>query len=82
MGRKSEGAWLSWTEGNSIDLDENDDENRTLRSSSQMNDLELVLPRDWPVFGPLQIHLYFLKWFRAASRRHANAARRWASMSG
>ena len=26
FGRKSKGAWLFWTEGNSIDLDENDDE--------------------------------------------------------
>ena len=50
FGRNSKGAWLFWTEGTSMELDENDDEIRRSWSSDPANDLELVLPGDWPPF--------------------------------
>ncbi len=66
FGRKPEGAWLFWTEGTSIDLDENVDEVWRSWSAAPVNDLDLVLPGDWPLFHPVQIHSDFLEWFRAA----------------
>ena len=53
FGKKSEGARLFWNEGNSIDLDENDDEIGRSWSSKPVNDIDLVLPGDWPVFCPI-----------------------------
>ena len=38
-------------------------------SSEPVNDLDLVPPRDWPVFYPMQIQPDFLDWFRAASAK-------------
>ena len=48
-----------------MDLDENDDEVWHSWSSEPVSDLGLVLPKDWPLFHPVQIHPEFLGWFRA-----------------
>ena len=37
------------------------------RSSSEpVSSLDLVVPKDWPMFSPLKIHLRFVAWFREA----------------
>ena len=64
-GRQPEGAWSFWTEGSSIDLDENDHEVWSSWSSEPVSSLDLVVPRDWPVWHPVRIHPEFAGWFRA-----------------
>ena len=66
FGRKSEGVWSFWTEGTSMDLDENDDEVWRSWSSEPVSSLDLVLPKDWLMFYPLKIHPEFVDWFREA----------------
>jgi hypothetical protein len=63
-GTQSDGVWNFWTEGTSIDMDENDDEVWRSWSSEPVNSLELVVPQDWPLFSPIQIHPKFVEWFR------------------
>ena len=65
FGNQSERGWTFWTEGSSMDLDENDDEVWHSWSSEPVSELELVLPKGWPLFHPVQIHPEFLGWFRA-----------------
>ncbi len=47
-----------------MDLDENDDEVWRSWSSEPVSSLDDVLPRDWPVFHPVEIHPEFVEWFR------------------
>lgn len=63
-GSQAKGVWSFWTEGNSIDLDENDDEVWRSWSSEPVSSLDFVLPKDWPVFYPSKIHPEFVEWFR------------------
>jgi 16S rRNA (cytosine1402-N4)-methyltransferase len=65
-GRHSEGVWSFWTEGTSMDLDENDDEVWRSWSSEPVSSLDLVLPDEWHRFYPVKIHPDFLEWFREA----------------
>src|SRR3954447_5803984 len=65
-GRQSDAGWSFWTEGTSMDLDENDDEVWRSWSSEPVTRLDLLLPKDWPIFYPLEIHPGFLAWFRQA----------------
>jgi CpXC protein/HIRAN domain len=65
FGKQLEQGWTFWTEGSSMDLDENDDEVWHSWSSEPVSDLDLALPKDWPLFYPVQIHPEFLGWFRA-----------------
>jgi len=65
-GERCNGGWSFWTEGTSMDLDENDDEVWRSCSSDPVAELDLVLPREWPLFYPLAIHPEFLAWFREA----------------
>jgi hypothetical protein len=51
-GKRCNGGWSFWTEGTSMDLDENDDEVWRSWSSDRVADLDLVLPRKWPLFYP------------------------------
>jgi hypothetical protein len=53
FGKKSESAWLFWTEGVSIDLDENDEELWRSWSSQPVSSLDLALPSEWPLFHPV-----------------------------
>ena len=65
FGKMSEGAWLIWTEGNSIDLDETDDDIGRSWSLGPVNTLTsccLVTGS----FCPVQIHPDFLERFLAA----------------
>jgi len=65
LGKKSESVWSFWTEGTSMDLDENHDEVWRSWSSEPVSSLDLVVPEDWPMFHPSKIHPDFLDWFRA-----------------
>ena len=65
FGNRSERGWTFWTEGRSIDLDENGEEVWHSWSSEPVSDLDLVLPRDWPIFDPSTIHPDLSDWFRA-----------------
>jgi hypothetical protein len=64
-GSQSEGVWSFWTEGTSIDFDENDHEVWRSWSSEPVSSLDLVLPKDWPIFYPVKIHPEMVDWFRA-----------------
>jgi hypothetical protein len=64
-GSQSEGVWSFWTEGTSMDLDENDDEVWRSWSSEPERSLDLVVPHNWPIYYPSKIHPNFLDWFRA-----------------
>jgi hypothetical protein len=63
-GSHLKGVWTFWTEGTSMDLDENDDEVWRSWSSEPVTNLELALPNDWPLFHPVEIHPDFVEWFR------------------
>jgi hypothetical protein len=64
-GSHSEGVWSFWTEGTSMDLDENDDEVWRSWLSEPVRSLDNVVPKDWPMFYPSEIHPEFVEWFRA-----------------
>ncbi len=64
-GGQSEGVWTFWTEGTSMDLDEDDDEVWHSWSSEPVSSPDLVLPKDWPMFFPSKIHPDFVRWFRS-----------------
>jgi hypothetical protein len=66
---KSEGVWSFWTEGTSTDLDENDDEVWRSWSSEQVSSVDLLLPKEWLLFCPVEIHPDFVGWFRDAYER-------------
>ncbi len=65
FGKKSEGVWSFWTEGTSMDLDENDDEIWRSWSIEPVRSLDLVVPRFWAITYPVEIHPDFVEWFRA-----------------
>jgi hypothetical protein len=65
FGRESEGIWSFWSEGSSMDLDENEDEVWRSWSSELVGSLDLVLPKDWPPLSPIKIHQEFVGWCRA-----------------
>jgi len=65
-GKRSDGAWSFWKEGTSMYLDENDDDVWRSWSSDPVADLDLVLPKELPMFYPQAIHPEFLAWFRDA----------------
>jgi hypothetical protein len=65
-GIQKDGIWSFWTEGTSMDLDENDDEVWRSWSSEPVGSLDLVVPNDWHRFYPVEIHPDFLEWFREA----------------
>ena len=75
FGSQTGGIWSYWTEGTSMDLDDNDDEVWRSWSSVPVSSLDLVVPAEWPMFYPSKIHPDFLEWFRA------NYAKARASMS-
>jgi len=63
-GKQAEGSWSFWTKGSSIALDENDDEDWRYWTTDPVADLSSVLPTDWPLFYPMEIHPEFRGWFR------------------
>jgi hypothetical protein len=63
-GARSQGVWSFWTEGTSIDLDEDDHEVWRSWSTEPVSSLELLVPNDWPMYYPSAIHPEFLGWFR------------------
>jgi hypothetical protein len=65
-GGQSEGVWSFWTDGTSMDLDEKDNEKWHSWSSKPVSSLDLVVPKDWPMFYPSKIHPEFVPWFRDA----------------
>lgn len=65
-GSQSDGVWSFWTEGTSMGLDENDDEVWRSWSSESVSSLDLLVPKDWPMFHPSKIHPDFVGWFREA----------------
>ena len=64
FGKKSKSVWSFWTEGTSMDMDENDDEVWRSWSSEPVSSLDLVVPKDWLMFHPSKIHPDFVEWFR------------------
>ena len=68
-GRQTDGVWSFWTEGTSMDLDENDDEVWRFFSSEPVSSLDRVLPENWHRFYPVEIHPDFLDWFREAYKK-------------
>ena len=66
FGTQEDGVWSFWTLGTSMDLDEIDDEAWRSWSSEPVTSLDLVVPRDWPIFYPSKIHPDFVEWFRQA----------------
>jgi hypothetical protein len=64
-GSQSNGVWSFWTEGSSMYLDDNDDEAWQSWTSEPVNSLDLVLPKDWPIFYPSEIHPDLVDWYRA-----------------
>jgi hypothetical protein len=65
-GKRSELGWISWAEGTTIALDENDDETWKSWSSEPTADLARLLPADWTMFYPLATDPAFRSWFRQA----------------
>jgi hypothetical protein len=63
-GRRTDGTWLFWQEGSSMHLDENDDEDWRSWESELSNDLSTVVPENWPLMYPVQVHPEFVGWFR------------------
>jgi hypothetical protein len=47
-------------------LDENDNEISRSWSSEPVSSLDLVVPKDWLMFHPAEVHPEFLAWFRDA----------------
>ncbi len=69
-GRQQHGTWFFWLEGTSMDLDENDDEIWRSWSSQPVQDLSLVLPKEWPLFYPSKLNPEFFDWFRKNYDKH------------
>jgi hypothetical protein len=65
-GTRSAGIWTSWTKGTMIDLDDNDEDVWRSWSSGPAGSLDVVVPKEWPLFYPFGIHPEFVGWFRAA----------------
>jgi hypothetical protein len=78
-GSQSEGVLSFWTQGSSMDLDENDNAVWRSWTSEPVTSLDLVVPNDWPVFYPSKLHFDFVEWFREGMK---HAARRSASIPG
>ncbi len=63
-GKQAGSSWTFWTEGTSWGLDENDDEECRSWTTEPVADLNSVLPANWPLFFPVEIHPEFKGWFR------------------
>jgi hypothetical protein len=71
FGRVVEGPLVFWQAGTSIAMDADDNEEwREWESDSSIN-LSAVVPGNWPLMSPREIHPAFVPWFR----RHYDAAR-------
>lgn len=76
LGASVNGRWQFWRQGSSMAMDENDlDEWRTW-TSAPTEDLHAVVPDDWPLMLPIQVHLDFAEWFRS---RYKEARERFPS---
>lgn len=58
--------WSFWSESTSINVDGNDDMVWRSWSSQVVASIDILLPSNWPLFHPTQIHPDFQHWFRAA----------------
>jgi len=58
------GSWVFWTKGSSIAMDENDSEEWRYWTTEPVADLNSLLPAEWPLFYPMEIHPEFKGWFR------------------
>ncbi len=63
-GRQEVGSWVFWTEGSSIAMDENDVDEWRSWTTEPVADLNSLLPAEWPLFFPMEIHPEFKGWFR------------------
>jgi hypothetical protein len=72
-GRELDGTWSFWASGQTIALDDNDDEEWREWTTEPVADLNSLLPAEWPLFFPIEIHPGFRKWFwvQYASAREA-----------
>jgi hypothetical protein len=64
LGICADGGWSFWQEGSSIALDANDEEEWQSWASQQSRDLSAVVPGDWPLMYPEEVHPEFVGWFR------------------
>lgn len=95
--RQTETGWMYWSEGSTIDFDEEDVDYFRQWSRPETADLASLLPSSWPRLSPLQIHPDCREWFRqsydlflkglsAEERKQYEAfgsrRQRWAKMLG
>jgi hypothetical protein len=63
-GRQQDGMWSFRSNGQSIALDDNDDQEWRQWTTKPVADLNSLLPTEWPMFLPIKIHPGFREWFR------------------
>ena len=63
---RTDGVWSYWAEGTTMDMDEADREFWRAFTTDPVSSLDLVLPKDWPNFTPIELNAEFLDWFRTA----------------
>ncbi|MCX6379948.1 MAG: hypothetical protein NT023_10810 [Armatimonadetes bacterium] len=59
-GCQSNGVWLFWQEGTSMDMDENDDEVWRSWATDPVPALALALPEKWCEMYPIRVHKDFV----------------------
>ena len=74
-GRSAEGVWVFWSEGSSIDLDENDDEVWREWKTEESADLDTVLSDEWIMGHPIKIHPRFRDYLKAAYKKQLEVLR-------
>lgn len=56
--------WIFWSQGTSMDFDEQDNEVWRSWESERTENLESLLPQNWPMFYPSELHPQFKAWFK------------------
>lgn len=64
--RQTENGWVYWSDGNSMDIDEDDVDYVRSWHSPETGNFSDLLPSIWPYLSALQIHPEWRDWFREA----------------
>jgi hypothetical protein len=64
LGRVVGDRWVFWQDGSSIALDADVNEEWRKWESDPVYELSAVLPADWPLMFPSNVHPDFVGWFR------------------
>ncbi len=59
-GRQTDGVWSLWKEAGAMYFDENDEENWRFWSSDPVSELSELLPKEWWMLSPIEIHPEFV----------------------